>query len=82
MGTKSRPKPKRLAEKLLKIRTKLGLSQDDLIDRLSLKGEVFSASISQYERGVREPSLPLLLAYARLADISTDVLIDDQLDLP
>ena len=82
MGTKSRPRPKRLAEKLLKIRTDLGISQDDLIERLGLKGEIFSASISQYERGVREPSLPLLLAYARLANVSTDVLIDDSLDLP
>lgn len=52
MGTKSRPRPKRLAEKLLKIRTDLGISQDELIERLGLTGEIFSASISQYERGV------------------------------
>ena len=82
MGTKSRPKPKRLAEKLLKIRTDLGISQDDLIERLGLKGEVFSASISQYERGIREPSYIVLLKYARLARISTDILIDDELNLP
>ena len=30
----------------------------------------------------REPLLPVLLAYARLAGVSTDVLIDDELDLP
>jgi hypothetical protein len=30
----------------------------------------------------REPPLTLLLAYARLVGTSTDVLIDDDLDLP
>jgi len=82
MGTKQRPRPKRLAEKLLKIRTDLGISQDELIHRLGLTGDLFSASVSQYERGVREPSYIVLLKYARLAGISTDVLIDDELDLP
>jgi transcriptional regulator with XRE-family HTH domain len=82
MGTKQRPRPKRLAEKLLKIRTDLGVSQDELIDRLGLTGDLFSASVSQYERGVREPSYIVLLKYARLAGISTDVLIDDELDFP
>jgi transcriptional regulator with XRE-family HTH domain len=82
MGTKSRPRPKRLAEKLLQIRSYLGISQDELIDRLGMKGDIFSASISQYERAVREPSNIVLLKYARLVKISTDVLIDDDMDLP
>ena len=81
MGTKQRPRPERLAEKLLKIRTDLGISQDELIDKLGLKGELFSASISQFERGLREPSYIVLLKIARLAKVSTDVLIDDELDL-
>jgi hypothetical protein len=34
------------------------------------------------ERGKREPPLKLLLAYARVAGVSTDVLIDDELDVP
>jgi hypothetical protein len=37
--------------------------------------------VSQFETGRREPVLVVLLAYARLAGISTDVLIDDRLDL-
>jgi transcriptional regulator with XRE-family HTH domain len=82
MGTKSRPRPQRLAEKLLRIRGSLGLSQDELIERLGLKGELFSASVSQFERGVREPSYLVLLKYARVIGISTDILIDDDLDLP
>jgi transcriptional regulator with XRE-family HTH domain len=40
------------------------------------------SAISNYELGTREPPLPVLLKYARLAGISTDVLIDDDLDLP
>lgn len=82
MGTKQRPRPKRLAEKLLKIRIDSGLSQDELIDRLGLKGSLFSASVSQFERDFREPNYIVLLKYARLAGISTDYLIDDELDLP
>lgn len=34
------------------------------------------------ERGEREPPLKLLLAYARMVGVSTDVLIDDDLDIP
>lgn len=83
MGKSQRPKPKRLAEKLLAIRVSLGLSQNELIRRLNFKDlELVQGTISTYELGKREPSLPLLLAYARLAGISTDALIDDNLDLP
>jgi transcriptional regulator with XRE-family HTH domain len=82
MGTKSRPKPEKLAAKLLKIRTDVGLSQDDFIERLGLRGVLVSASVSQYERGVREPSYVVLLKYAKFAGISTDYLIDDELELP
>jgi transcriptional regulator with XRE-family HTH domain len=39
------------------------------------------ASISGYERGEREPPLPILLRYARLVHISTDLLIDDEVEL-
>ena len=81
MGTKSRPKPEKLAAKLLKIRTDSGLSQDDFIDKLGLQGILVSASISQYERGIREPSYIVLLKYAKFAKVSTDCLIDDELEL-
>lgn len=83
MGKAQRPKPKRLAQKLLQIRLSLGLSQTELIKRLAFQElELVQGTISTYELGKREPSLPLLLVYARLAGISTDVLIDDNLDLP
>ena len=83
MGKSTRPKPHRLAEKLLQIRLNLGLSQNELIKRLNFTElELVQGTISTYELGKREPSLPLLLSYARLVRISTDVLIDDKIDLP
>lgn len=83
MGKAQRSRPKRLAEKLLQIRLNLGLSQSELIKQLDFQDlELVQGTISTYELGKREPSLPLILAYARLAGISTDILIDDKLDLP
>jgi transcriptional regulator with XRE-family HTH domain len=82
MGQSSRPRPARLAEKLLEIRVKLGLSQNELIGRLGLTEELTQARISAYERGVREPPLLTLLEYARAANVSVEALIDDGLDLP
>lgn len=82
MGRTSREKPERLAEKLVQIREALGLSQNELLSRMGLTERLNRDDISKYERGVREPSLPVLLRYAKAAGISTDYLIDDDLDLP
>jgi transcriptional regulator with XRE-family HTH domain len=82
MGSARDPKPERLAEKLLQIRLALGLSQDGMLERLGLADKYFRSRISAYELGNREPHLPILLKYARLVGISTDILIDDELDLP
>lgn len=80
MGSKGRPKPKYLGKKLRAIRTGiLAISQTEMSKKLGLK--VDYSAVSQYELGTREPPLPILLKYARLAGISTDVLIDDKLDL-
>lgn len=82
MGSRARPKPQRLAEKLLRIRLALDLSQGGMLARLGLDESHFRSAVSGYELGTREPPLPVLLAYARLAGVSTDALIDDDLDLP
>ncbi len=82
MGRYHRKKPERLSEKLLEIRTRLDLSQNELIKHLELDDELTQSRISGYELGTREPSLPTLLKYARAMGISTDVLIDDKMDLP
>jgi transcriptional regulator with XRE-family HTH domain len=79
-----RQKPARLAEKLLRIRTALGLSQNEMIRRLGFEGELIQAHISAYERchENRVPPLGVVLQYARCAGVSMDVLVDDNLDLP
>ncbi len=82
MGKSARERPKRLAAKLLQIRLHLGLSQNEMLSALGLREKVFRSAISGYEIGTREPSLPVLLRYARLAGVSTDVLIDDETELP
>jgi transcriptional regulator with XRE-family HTH domain len=82
MGTRGRPRPARLADKLLEIRAKLGLSQNGMIWQMGLKDKLVQAEISAYERGLREPPLYVLLAYARSANILVEWLIDDEIDLP
>lgn len=83
MGTSRRPRPARLASKLRRIRTSLGLAQEQLGDLLTTrKSPVYPGHISEFERGKREPSLMTLLAYARAARVSVEILIDDNLDLP
>lgn len=72
----------RLGGKLLRIREALGVSQSEMLKRLGFDDALFYTRISDYELGNREPPLPVLLRYARLAGVSTDVLIDDELDLP
>lgn len=44
--------------------------------------ELSQAEISMFERGVRVPPLPVLLEYARAANVYVEVLIDDSLNLP
>jgi transcriptional regulator with XRE-family HTH domain len=79
MVSRRRPSPRRLADKLTRLRNDLGLSQSEIAARLGVDNR---ASISGYERGEREPPLPVLLAYARLAGVSVESLIDDKMSLP
>ena len=82
MGTKARVKPDRLAAKLLQIRAALGLSQPEMVKRLGVEGEITFKQISKYEKGLREPTLLILLQYARVAGVSMESLADDKMDLP
>ncbi len=82
MGTRPRRKPKRLAEKLRQIRDAFGLSQSEMLKRLEADDLIAYNEISKYELGLREPTLLVLLQYARVAGVCVDVLIDDELDLP
>lgn len=82
MGKATRQKPERLGEKLVKIREELGLSQNGMIQRLGLAEVISRNNLSVYESGKREPSLLVLLRYARAVGIALEVLVDDELDLP
>lgn len=82
MGKRARPKPKRLAEKLFRVREALGVSQGEMFRRLDVEEFSEVKRISDYETDKSEPPLPVLLQYARVAGVCVDVLIDDQLDLP
>lgn len=50
--------------------------------RLGAQDSITYHRISDYELGKNEPPLATILEYARAANVSTDVLIDDDLDLP
>lgn len=83
MGRSRRPQPVRLAQKLLEIRTRLDLSQTQMIKRVGEAGERLQPGhISEFENGGREPSLLVLLQYSRIAGVPMEVLVDDSLDLP
>src|ERR1700752_2539696 len=77
-----RPKPLRLADKLLQIRKGLGLSQTQMLQRMGLEESMHYGRISEYEQGKREPNLMTLLAYARAASVHLEDIVDDDLDLP
>jgi transcriptional regulator with XRE-family HTH domain len=83
MGRAPREKPLRLAEKLKQIREHRGLSQGGMVIRLGYdESKITRGRISSYELGEKEPSLIVLYAYAKVANVIVDVLIDDELDLP
>ena len=81
MGS-ARPRPRRLAEKLLQIRFGLGLSQKKMVKSLGVEDRINYTNISKYELNKNEPPLAILLAYARLARVHLEEIIDDELDLP
>jgi len=80
MGRGRRPRPRKL-HKLAAIRRKLEITQEEMAKRLIEYGAektLSSGYVADFETGKREPSLLALLAYAKLSDTSTDILIDDE----
>lgn len=83
MGRSPREHPKRLAMKLRHIRAALNFTQEQMSELLrQVKPSVRPGHVSELERGLREPTLLLLLHYARIAGVPMEVLTDDELDLP
>lgn len=81
MGS-ARPRPRRLAEKLLQIRQGLSLSQSDLVKQMGVAQMIHYTNISKYELDKNEPPLMILLAYAKLAQVHLEEIVDDDIDLP
>jgi len=75
MPPRARDKPKRLAEKLFAIRKASKLSQSQLAKRIGVP--ITPARVSEYEHGVREPDLLVLLGYARVAKVHLEQIVDD-----
>lgn len=83
MGRARRPQPIYLATKLKDIRDRLDLTQTQMVKRLATPGlSLQPGHISEFEGGTREPSLVVLLRYARIAGVPIEVLIDDEINLP
>ena len=84
MGGHGKPeRPKRLAEKLIKIRTKLGLSQTGMADALEKHGvKAHRSYIARYELEHRVPGLLTVEAYAKIARVSMEQIVNDGLELP
>ncbi|HEV7644899.1 MAG TPA: helix-turn-helix transcriptional regulator [Pyrinomonadaceae bacterium] len=83
MGHGKQERPKYLAEKLLKIRVKLGLSQSGMADALERHGvKVTPGYIARYESELRVPGLLIVRAYAKIAGVSMEQIVGDELDLP
>jgi len=74
-----RRRPKRLAEKLRQIREALGVSQQEMAQRLGHR--LKASTISRYECGRNIPPPEVLLAYSRIAGGSMEQIIDDDMDL-
>ena len=81
MGRAHRSRPQQLGEKLLLIRVRLGLTQSEIIKKLAVNEALYPSSISLFERGGREPSLLVLLAYSNLSGWTINELVDDKVDL-
>ena len=82
MAKVAREKPEKLPEKLKQIRLALNLSQNEMLNALGLAEKSYRSAISGYELGTKEPSLITILKYAQLANISTDILLNDEMNLP
>ena len=69
----------RFGEKLRTLRNHRGLTLTQLASELGYKAH---GHLSEIESGKKLPSISLTLKVARLFDVSTDVLLKDELEIP
>lgn len=84
MGRARRSRPAHLASKLRRIRLALCYTQKQMFDALQDEKTttLYVGHIALFEGSKREPDLLVLLRYARVAGVSVEMLIDDELELP
>jgi len=68
-------------QRSLQIRLSLAMSQGEMVKRLGVQDLIHYTTISKYELDKNEPPLAILLAYARLAGIPVEQIIDDEVEL-
>lgn len=79
MGRGKRKSPRKLGAKLREIRSRLGLGQVEMAGKLQKADpSVYPGLVSRFEHGKLEPSLLVLLEYARLTGVSMETLVDDK----
>lgn len=84
-----RKRPALLKNKLLAIRDFLNVGQVDMASKLESEILAYSSRpyqikpgrTSEYENGRREPNLFVLMAYARLAKVHLEDLVNDEISL-
>ena len=84
-----RKRPQFLHNKLFAIREFLNASQVDMANKLESEILAYSTRhylikpgrTSEYEHGRREPNLFVLMAYARLAKLHLETLVNDEINL-
>lgn len=77
----ARPIPTKLGKKLKDIRLHLGFTLEEMAEAVGKTGNSRRTRVYEWETGKRQPDLNCLLAYAKLAKVSTDDLIDDAIAL-
>lgn len=80
MGTRhSRPRPDRLAEKLLRVRQSVGYTLEEMARALAgvKKSPPSKAHVLRYETGEREPSLFYLMEVCDVFGVDLRDLVDD-----
>jgi transcriptional regulator with XRE-family HTH domain len=74
-------RPRKLGDKLRAIRKHKRWTLDRMAEMVGRTDIGRRSRVYEWEQGIRRPDLKSLLAYARLIDVSTDILIDDELEL-
>lgn len=79
MSTLGNPEFARFGEKLRALRTRRGLTLIQMAGQLGYKAH---GHLSEIEAGKKAPTAGLVLKVARLFEVSADILLKDELEIP